>query len=149
MSMEIRPLDDRYAVSPQITPEDIPAIAAAGFTTVIDNRPDAEIPPELHAETLRPALEAAGITLVVNPVVGGALTMENVEAQRAGMKAAGQDGAGGKVLAYCASGNRSSIVWALALAGQRPTDELIAAGTQYGYQVAQFRDLIDKLAARA
>ncbi|MGY6536238.1 MAG: TIGR01244 family sulfur transferase [Pararhodobacter sp.] len=141
--MEIRPLDGTYAVSPQIMPEDIPAIAEAGFTTVIDNRPDAEIPPELHADTLRPALEAAGIALVVNPVVGGALTMENVEAQRTAI-----DGASGKVLAYCASGNRSSIVWALALAGRRPTDDLVAAGAQYGYQVPQFRDLIDKLATK-
>ena len=146
MSMEIRPLDDAYAVSPQIMPEDIPAIAAAGYTTVVDNRPDAEIPPELHAEALRPALEAAGISLVVNPVVGGALTMENVEAQRAAIDGAAGNGAGGKVLAYCASGNRSSIVWALALAGRRPTEELVAAGAQYGYQVPQFRELIDKLA---
>lgn len=144
MSLDIRPLDGSYAVSPQIMPEDIPAIAEAGYTTVIDNRPDTEIPPELHAEALRPALEAAGIALVVNPVLGGALTMDNVEAQRAAI-----EGAKSKVLAYCASGNRSSIVWALAHAGRRPTDELVAAGAQYGYQVPQFRDLIDKLAAKA
>ena len=141
--MDIRPLDERYAVSPQITPEDIAAIAEAGFTTVIDNRPDTEIPPELHAEALRPALEAAGISLVFNPVTGGALTMDNVTAQRDAI-----DGDSGKVLAYCASGNRSSIVWALALAGRRPTDELVAAGAQYGYQVPQFRDMIEKLAAQ-
>lgn len=141
--MDIRPLDERYAVSPQITPEDIAAIAEAGFTTVIDNRPDTEIPPELHAEALRPVLEAAGISLVFNPVTGGALTMDNVTAQRDAI-----DGASGKVLAYCASGNRSSIVWALALAGRRPTDELVAAGAQYGYQVPQFRDMIEKLAAQ-
>lgn len=141
--MDIRPLDENYAVSPQIAPEDIAAIAAAGFTTVIDNRPDGEIPPELHAEALRPAFEAAGIALVVNPVVGGALTMENVTAQRAAI-----DSASGKVLAYCASGNRSSIVWALAMAGRRPTGDLVAAGAQYGYQVPQFRDMIDKLAAQ-
>ena len=141
--MDIRPLDDSYAVSPQITPEDIAAIAEACYTTVIDNRPDGEIPPELHAEVLRPALEAAGISLVYNPVVGGALGMDNVTAQREAI-----DAASGKVLAYCASGNRSSIVWALALAGRRPTDELVAAGAQYGYQVPQFRDMIEKLAAQ-
>ena len=145
--MDIRPLDDSYAVSPQITPEDIPAIAEAGYTMVIDNRPDGEIPPELHAEALRPALEAAGISLVFNPVTGGALTMDNVTAQREAIDGAAKAG-GGKVLAYCASGNRSSIVWALALAGRRPTDELVAAGAQYGYQVPQFRDMIEKLAAQ-
>jgi uncharacterized protein (TIGR01244 family) len=140
MSMDIRPLSDDYAVTPQIAPEDAGAIAAAGFDTVVCNRPDGEVPPELQAEALRPALEAAGLRLVVNPVVGGALSMENVEAQKAAIEG------GEKVLAYCASGNRSSIVWALALAGTRPTEELVAAGAQYGYQVPQFRELVDKLA---
>lgn len=139
--MDIRPLSETYAVSPQITPEDVPAIAAAGFTCVICNRPDAEIPAELSGATLQAAVEAAGLRFVMNPVVGGALGMEQVDAQRAAI-----DGTDGKVFAYCASGNRSSIVWALALAGRQPTDDLIAAGAQYGYQAAQFRDLIDRLA---
>jgi uncharacterized protein (TIGR01244 family) len=138
--MEIRPLSDAYAVSPQIAPGDAAAIAAEGFDTVICNRPDGEVPPELQVEALRAEIEAAGMRLVVNPVVGGALSMENVGAQKAAIQE------GGKVLAYCASGNRSSIVWALALAGTRPTDELVAAGAQYGYQTPQFRDLIEKLA---
>ncbi len=138
--MDIRPLSDAYAVSPQIAPEDIPDIAAAGFDTVVCNRPDGEVPPELHVEALRPAIEAAGLTLVVNPMPGGGLTMDHIAAQRSAIED------GGKVLAYCASGNRSSILWALALAGTRPTEDLVAAGAQYGYQTPQFRDLIEKLA---
>lgn len=142
--MDIRPLSETYAVSPQIQPEDIQAIADAGFAMVICNRPDGEIPSELSAETLRPLVEAAGMGFVVNPVVGGALSMENVEAQRAAM-----DGTDQKVLAYCASGNRSSIVWALAMAGRMPTDALIAAGAPYGYQIGQFREMIEGLAQNA
>ncbi|HPD91832.1 MAG: TIGR01244 family phosphatase [Rhodobacter sp.] len=139
--MDIRPLTDAYSVTPQIAPEDIPALAAAGYTTVICNRPDAENPAPLQAEAVRAAAEAAGLVFVLNPVMPGQLTMENVETQRAAI-----DGAPGKVLAYCASGNRSSIVWALANAGRVPTDDLIAAGARYGYQLAQFRDMIDRLA---
>jgi len=108
---------------------------------VICNRPDAENPAPLQAEAVRAAAEAAGLVFVLNPVMPGQLTMENVETQRAAI-----DGAPGKVLAYCASGNRSSIVWALANAGRVPTDDLIAAGARYGYQLAQFRDMIDRLA---
>ena len=141
--MDIRPLSETYAVTPQITPDDIAAIKAAGFQTVICNRPDGEIPPDLHAETLRPLVEGAGLAYVVNPMSGGGLTMDHITAQRAAIDA------GGKVLAYCASGNRSSILWALALAGTQPTDTLIAAGAQYGYQAGQFRDLIDRLAGQA
>ena len=139
--MEIRPIADGYAVSPQITPEDVAAIREAGFTTVICNRPDGEIPPELQADTIRAAVEGAGMRFVLNPVIGGAITMDNVKAQGAAL-----DGAEGPVLAYCASGNRSSIVWALSQAGKQPTDDLVAAGARYGYALEQFRPTIEQLA---
>lgn len=139
--MDIRPIAEGYAVTPQIAPEDVPEIAAQGFTTVICNRPDAEVPHELGADVLRVAVEAAGLTFVANPMAGGGLTMDHITAQRAAL-----DAAPGPVLAYCASGNRSTILWALANAGRRPTAELVQAGAAYGYQVPQFRDLIDRLA---
>ncbi len=141
--MDIRSLTDSYAVSPQIAPADLAAIKAAGFTTVIDNRPDGEIPTHLHAEIMRQAAEALGLTFVINPVIGGALTLDNVMAQKAAL-----DSARGPVLAYCASGNRSSMVWALAQAGKRPTDELIALPSRFGYQLEGLRGQIDALAQR-
>jgi len=139
--MDIRPLTDSYAVSPQIAPEDVAAIAEAGYATVVCNRPDGEIPPELRADEIRKAVEAAGLRFVLNPVIGGAITMENVQAQGAAM----QD-SDGPVLAYCASGNRSSIVWALSQAGKRPTDKLVAVPARYGYALEPFRVTIDQLA---
>jgi uncharacterized protein (TIGR01244 family) len=141
--LDIRPLSPDYAVSPQIDPEDLEAIRAAGFATVIDNRPDAEIPPSHHAGPMRRAAEAAGLTFVVNPVVGGALTMDNVTAQAEAMAASK-----GPVLAYCASGNRSSIVWSLVQAGRMDPDAIIAAGARHGYQLAHLRPQIEALAAR-
>jgi uncharacterized protein (TIGR01244 family) len=141
--MDIRPLTETYAVTPQITPEDIPAIVAQGYTTIICNRPDGEIPSEWHADTMRALVEGAGLTFVVNPVIGGAITFDNVTAQGAAIT-----DATGPVLAYCASGNRSSIVWALSQAGKRSTDELIAIPARYGYMLEPFRDTIDSLAQR-
>jgi uncharacterized protein (TIGR01244 family) len=141
--MDIRAITPDYAVSPQIDPEDLPAIAAAGFRTVIDNRPDAEIPPSHHAARMKAAAEAAGLTFVFNPVVGGALTEANVEAQRAAIAAAA-----GPVLAYCASGNRSSVVWALSQAGTRPVDDLIGLPARFGYQLEGIRPMIEALARR-
>ena len=139
--MDIRSLTDSYAVSPQISLGDLTAIKAAGFTTIIDNRPDGEIPAELHAGAMKTAAEALGLTFVINPVIGGALTLDNVLAQKAAL-----DGASGPVLAYCASGNRSSMVWALAQAGKRPTDELIALPSRFGYQLEGLRSQIEALA---
>ena len=139
--MDIRPLTPDYAVSPQIDLSDLPAIKAAGYTTVIDNRPDGEIPPHLHTEAMRAAAQAAGLTFVANPVIGGALTMANVQAQAAAIAEAS-----GPVLAYCASGNRSSICWALSQAGSRPVDELIGLPAQHGYNLEGLRPQIEALA---
>lgn len=135
--MDIRALTPTYAVSPQIDPEDLPAIKAAGYVTVIDNRPDGEILPDLHTDVMRAAVEALGLTFVANPIIGGALTEANVIAQRAAM-----DAATGPVFAYCASGNRSSVVWALAHAGERPADELIGIPARFGYNLEHLRPLL-------
>jgi uncharacterized protein (TIGR01244 family) len=142
--MDIRPLVPSYAVSPQIDPQDFAAIKAAGYRTVIDNRPDSEIPSSHHTNEMRRSAEAAGLVFVANPIIGGALTMDNVTAQ-AGAIAAAE----GPVLAYCASGNRSSLVWSLAQAGLMDTDAIIDAATRAGYQVAHLRPQIETLAAGA
>jgi uncharacterized protein (TIGR01244 family) len=139
--MDIRPLTPSYAVSPQIELSDLPAIKAAGYATIIDNRPDGEIPPTLHTAMMQAAAQALGLTFVVNPVIGGALTMANVDIQRAAI-----DAASGPILAYCASGNRSSVVWALSQAGRMPVDDLIGIPARHGYQLEHLRPQLEMLA---
>lgn len=141
--MDIRPLTPDYAVSPQIDPVDMAAIKAAGYVMVIDNRPDAEIPPSHHTDAMAAAAKAAGLAFVANPVIGGALTMENVEAQANAIATAN-----GPVFAYCASGNRSSIVWALSNAGKMPTDDLIGIPARFGYNLEGLRGQLDAMAKR-
>jgi uncharacterized protein (TIGR01244 family) len=141
--MDIRALTPTYAVSPQIALEDLPAIKAAGYTTIINNRPDAEIPPHLHTAHMQAAAQALGLTYIHNTVIGGAMTEANVEAQAKAIA-----NASGPVFAYCASGNRSSVVWALANAGKMPTDDLIGLPARYGYQLEGLRGQIESLAAK-
>lgn len=143
MGIDIRALTPDYAVSPMIDPEDMSAIAAAGYTTLICNRPDGEVPPSHGADAMRKAADAAGIRFVENPVLGGGMTLENVTAQGEAVSEAS-----GPVLAYCASGTRSSIVWSLAQAGQMSTDDIIAATQQGGYQLEHLRPQIEALAAQ-
>jgi uncharacterized protein (TIGR01244 family) len=139
--MDIRPITPTYAVSPQIALTDLAAIKAAGYRTVIDNRPDGEIPDHLHTAAMRQAAESLGLTFVANPVIGGAMTAQNVTAQQAAIAAAD-----GPVFAYCASGNRSSVVWALSMAGQMPVDDLIGLPARFGYQLDHLRPQLAALA---
>jgi uncharacterized protein (TIGR01244 family) len=131
--MEIRHLTDRYAVSPQILPEDVAALKAAGFVRVICNRPDGEIPDALHASEMRKIVEAAGMEFVNNQIVPGNFSPEIIATQAAAMQA------DGPVFAYCASGNRSSVVWALTQAGKVPADDLIATAARWGYNLEPIR----------
>jgi uncharacterized protein (TIGR01244 family) len=141
--MDIRPLEPRYAVSPQISVEDAPAIAAAGFRTVICNRPDAEVPPSHQADAIRAAVEAAGMRFEVLEITHQSMTPQNIAHQMALVAEAA-----GPVLAYCASGTRCSVIWALGSAGTRPVDEILATTAQAGYQLENLRPTLE-VAARS
>lgn len=141
MTLDLRRLTADYGVAPQIDPADLPAIKALGFVMVIDNRPDGEIGAALRAEAMEQAAKAAGLAFVVNPVFPGEFTPDLIARQRAAIETAG-----GPVLAYCASGNRSTVVWELVNAGRIPTDEMLAIAAQHGYAHEQFRPLIESYA---
>lgn len=139
--MDIRHLSPHYAVSPQIGIEDIPAIQEAGFTTIICNRPDMEIPPSHAASVIEAAAMEAGLQFVVIPVTHHGLNNEMIEAQKNAL-----DQSIGPVLAYCASGTRSSIVWALGQAKEMTADDIIAATTNAGYDLGGMRPQLNALA---
>lgn len=142
--MEIRHISETYHVSPQITAEDVAEIAAAGFTTLICNRPDAEVPPMLRADAIRAASEAAGLAFHVLPVTHQAMTPELIRAQAEIVEAAP-----GNVLAYCASGTRCTVVWSFdqAMARKQPVDDILNAAQQAGYDLAGLRPQLEMLAS--
>ena len=45
----------------------------------------------------------------------------------------------GPVLAYCRSGTRSITAWALAQAGQKRADEILAAARHAGYDLSSLK----------
>lgn len=141
--MELRALTPTYTVSPQIETGDLAAIKAAGYTTVINNRPDGEIAEDQGATAMKRAAEALGLTFVINPLIPGQFTPANIASQSAAVAAST-----GPVFAYCASGNRCSIIWAMMNAGKMPTDDLMAIPARFGYNLSQWRPRIDELAAK-
>lgn len=142
--MTPRTLTPRYSVSPQIAPEDLPGIAAAGFTTVICNRPDAENPPELQAAAMGKAAEAAGLRFEVLELTHQTMTPANIARQKAMIEASE-----GPVLAYCASGTRCSVIWALGQAASKSADEILATTARAGYQLDHLRPALEQLAGGA
>ncbi|WP_171131340.1 MULTISPECIES: TIGR01244 family sulfur transferase [unclassified Ruegeria] len=141
--MEIRPITPRYAVSPQITVEDVPAIAAAGFVKVICNRPNVEVPPAMQSDAIGQAVRDAGMVFEVLELTHQTMTPENVARQRDMAESEG-----GPVLAYCASGTRCSVVWALGQCDHLSPDEILEATGKAGYALDNLRPALDQLSQR-
>ena len=74
-------LNENYYVSPQIELEDIKKLADQGFSKIICNRPDDEIPTELHSEYMAIAAKEAGIEFDVLPLTHQTMTPENIAKQ--------------------------------------------------------------------
>lgn len=140
--MDIRQITPAFAVSPQIRPGDVAALAEAGFTAVICNRPDDEVSGEETSASVRAACEAAGLSFHMIPVSHSGPTEELIGRQRQAI-----DSASGPVFAYCRSGTRSCHVWALGRAGEMSTDDIIAAGARGGYDLSPMRPTLDAVAA--
>jgi len=99
-------LSEKCAVAGQIQPSEVAGLAAEGITTIICNRPDFEDFDQPTAAEIAKACESQGITFHHIPISHGGLSMDTV----ARFRDAVSDSTG-KVLAYCRSGQRSSVIW--------------------------------------
>ena len=115
------PLDDTTSVAGQLDPADMAAAAAAGFTTVVNNRPDGEAPGQPAGAVIEAAAQAAGLTYHAIPVGQGGMSAAQVDAMRAAI-----EGAGGPLLAFCRSGTRSTMLWAIARSRLGDDPEVLA-----------------------
>lgn len=141
----LRRIDDSISVAPQIAPDDIGAIKAAGFVAVVNNRPDGEEAGQPSGEDIGAAVLAAGLTYAAIPVGGGGFSFPQVQAMADVIA-----GAGGPVLAFCRSGTRSCNLWALAAASQGGHPAvLIEQAADAGYDLSGIRPLLDQLKARS
>lgn len=130
----MRKLDETITVSGQVLPQDVPALAVAGFRMIINNRPDGEQPGQPAGAELAAAAAAAGLAYHHIPVAGG-LSPQQVQAMAAAL-----DSADGPVLAFCAAGLRSTYLWALARgAAGEPAQSIIDKAAGAGFDLSPLR----------
>ena len=103
--MNYQALSSKYAVAPQINPEDVTEIKADGFKAVVCNRPDGEADGQPTAASIQAACESAGLDFYYCPMNGPSVAPEHVETLRELL--AGET----KIFAFCRTGNRSSIFY--------------------------------------
>jgi uncharacterized protein (TIGR01244 family) len=134
---DIRRVTEAFAVAPQINEEDVAQIEAAGFKTIVANRPDGEggvDQPRMGA--IRAKAESLGLAFVALPF-SGAPTPEVVERMSNILNEAPQP-----VLAYCRTGTRCITAWALTHAGQGTGQEIVDAAADAGYDLSSLHSLL-------
>ena len=133
-----RKLDETISVTGQITPADIAEAAAQGFTFVINNRPDDEQPGQPTAAEIEAAAKAVGLGYRAIPITHAGFSDNQVTAMREALEAAP-----GPILAFCRSGTRSTLVWALARARMGDDAGTLQAKAQAaGYDLTPIRALL-------
>lgn len=140
--MQTRRLTDALSVAAQIEPADLATLAAQGFRSVINNRPDGEGADQPASAELEAAARQVGLAYRHIPVVSGQLRDDQVQAfEQALLELPGP------VLAFCRSGTRSSMLWAVQAARRADVDEVLQQAAAAGYDLWGLRPRL--LAGRA
>lgn len=140
-----RQLDSEVFASPQISLADVALAAAQGIKLIINNRPEGESDDQVPGSAIEAAAREAGLDYIAIPVTHAGFSEPQVSAMAQALA-----GAEGAVLAYCRSGTRSTLLWALAEArrGADP-EQLGQMAASAGYDLAPVAPLLDMLAQRA
>ncbi len=139
-----RQLSDNVWASQQISLDDVATAARDGFRLIINNRPEGESDDQTPGDAIATAAKAAGLGYIAIPITHAGFSQPQVTAM---IKALG-DGTG-RILAYCRSGTRSTLLWALAQASEGADLDLITSqAAAAGYDVTPVRPLMDMLAAQ-
>jgi uncharacterized protein (TIGR01244 family) len=110
MTIPVRWLTEKLAITGQISPEDLPDLAAQGFKTIICNRPDNEYGPgQPTADSIELAAQALGLRFAHHPVTGdGGTAADAMEMGRLMAELPAP------ILSFCYSGGRCMALISLA-----------------------------------
>ena len=134
--MTIHRLTEKLYISPQISPADAAEAAKLGIRSVICNRPDGEEPGQPTAQQTADWLADAGIqSFHHQPVLA-----PQAGADDARQFAAQLEAADGAVLAYCRTGTRASLLWAIGQvqAGRNAAEVMAEVQQKTGLDLSPF-----------
>ena len=142
---DFRKLSEKVFASPQIELADIEAAKALGVSLIVNTRPDGEDTAAPQGADIAVGATAAGMDYIEIPIGHSGFSEPQIDQMISAV-----EGTEGGVLAYCRSGTRSTLLWALAQAksGEAP-DTIAKAALAAGYDVGPIRAMLDMLAARS
>ena len=129
--MMLNKIIDNYVVSDQITEEDIEQLKEAGFKTIFCNRPDNEEQNQVTVKSIQDKAIESGLNFIHQPVIGGQIAQNDID-----QFSDYYDAAEKPIFAYCRTGTRSSMLWALSESGKRSIDEILQLTSAAGYNLS-------------
>ena len=129
--MDLKILNNKIAVSPQIAASDLSAIKDLGYTLVVCHRPDGEGADQVNFDEIEQAAKPLGLKTIYQPVVSGKINDSDVKTFKAVL-----DEAKGPVFAYCRTGTRSTTLWSLAVSTDMPVADILSTAKSAGYDMS-------------
>ncbi len=129
--MMLNKIIDDYVVSDQINEDDVKKLKEAGFKTIFCNRPDNEEKDQVSVKSISKKANENGLKFVHQPVIGGQISQKDVDEF-----SDHYDEAKKPIFAYCRTGTRSSMLWALSESGKRSVDDILSLTTAAGYNLS-------------
>jgi uncharacterized protein (TIGR01244 family) len=140
--MNIIKLTDSLAVSAQINPQDVAAIAAAGYQVLINNRPDGEEDTQPSGAAIAAAAHEAGLEYHHLPVTAMNFPGPGFDAMSDLL-----DDPDRPALAFCRSGTRCANLW-VASCDEGVRDQSMQLAGQHGYDLGMATNYLASGASR-
>lgn len=134
-------LDPQVSVSPQLVEADFAEIAARGYRSVVDNRPDGEAPDQLPNQQAEALARQHGLEFRYQPVRNANVTDDDVVAAFAKL----MDELPTPILFYCRSGTRCATLWTQVQSPRLGVDSALRIARNAGYNLDGLRDTLEEL----
>ena len=138
--MKFAKINNELTVSDQITIEDLKEIEAQGYKTIFCNRPDQESEGQLTFSTIEKEAQNLGIKAIHQPVIGGQISDDDIAQFGSYFELAQKP-----IFAYCRTGTRCSMLWALSHVKTLPIDEILSKAQIAGYDLSPIKDRLNLL----
>jgi uncharacterized protein (TIGR01244 family) len=129
-------LETGIFVAAQLVESDFAEVAARGFRSVVNNRPDGEAPDQLPSGRAMAAALRHGLRYRYQPVENFNVTDENVVNAHARL----MNDLPGPILFYCRSGTRCTILWAQVASARLGVAKTLAIASKAGYDLEAIRE---------
>ena len=135
--MKLAVLTPNVSALAQPTAEEVSELADRGYRSIIGNRPDDEAPDQPKWHDVKAAALARGMEAVHIPVVASQIDESDVRAFREALEHLPKP-----IAAFCRTGTRSTLLWALANEAELTADERIRIAATAGFDLEPFRGLL-------